>query len=179
MQSDKINQGVEIVKQAIKADQEKKYDEAYDLYMRSFDYFVVGLRYEKNQHRKSAVEQQVVSYMDRAEQLKKHLEDQKSGKNKPKAAAGGGGGNDADDESAHMKKQLEGAIVSTNLNVHWDDVAGLEAAKEALNEAVILPAKFPQLFTGKRRPWKGILLYGVSEKVLFPSLSPPHTTPVA
>ncbi len=28
-------------------------------------------------------------------------------------------------------------------------------AKDALKEAVILPVKFPQLFTGKRRPWKG------------------------
>jgi len=44
--------------------------------------------------------------------------------------------------------------------VKWDDVAGLEVAKESLKEAVILPIKFPQLFTGNRKPWKGILLYG-------------------
>jgi vacuolar protein-sorting-associated protein 4 len=47
-------------------------------------------------------------------------------------------------------------------NVRWDDIAGLEGAKEALKEAVILPIKFPQLYQGKRTPWKGILLYGVS-----------------
>ena len=33
-------------------------------------------------------------------------------------------------------------------DVKWDDVAGLEGAKEALKEAVILPIKFPHLFTG-------------------------------
>lgn len=46
------------------------------------------------------------------------------------------------------------------LCLQWDDVAGLEAAKDALKEAVILPVKFPQFFTGKRKPWSGLLLYG-------------------
>merc|ERR1712083_437999 len=45
-------------------------------------------------------------------------------------------------------------------NVKWEDVAGLVVAKGLLKEAVILPIAFPQLFTGKRKPWKGILLYG-------------------
>lgn len=36
-------------------------------------------------------------------------------------------------------------------NVKWTDIAGLEGAKEALKEAVILPIKFPQLFTGENR----------------------------
>ena len=35
-------------------------------------------------------------------------------------------------------------------NIKWDDVAGLELAKESLKEAVILPIKFPHLFTGNR-----------------------------
>lgn len=65
-----------------------------------------------------------------------------------------------EDEKQQLMGQLESAIVKEKPNVKWDDVAGLEGAKEALKEAVILPLKFPQLFTGKRTPWRGILLYG-------------------
>ena len=70
---------------------------------------------------------------------------------------------DDDGEDAEAKKlrgALQGAILSEKPNVRWEDVAGLENAKEALKEAVILPIKFPHLFTGKRQPWKGILMYG-------------------
>lgn len=55
---------------------------------------------------------------------------------------------------------MSGAIVSEKPNVKWEDVAGLETAKNALKEAIILPSKFPDIFVGIRKPWKGILLYG-------------------
>lgn len=63
---------------------------------------------------------------------------------------------------------FSGAIV-TNPNITFADVVGLEQAKEALKEAVILPVKFPQLFQGKRKPWAGILLYGV-RRLTFPKI---------
>lgn len=70
---------------------------------------------------------------------------------------------DGDDpEKKKLQSKLEGAIVVEKPKVKWSDVAGLEGAKEALKEAVILPIKFPHLFTGKRVAWKGILLFGVS-----------------
>ena len=59
-----------------------------------------------------------------------------------------------------LQASLESSIVSETPNVHWDDVAGLEVAKEELREAVCLPLRFPQLFQGKRKQRRGMLLYG-------------------
>ena len=67
---------------------------------------------------------------------------------KKSGGGGGGGGDGDDDEKAKMQEKLSGAIQSESPNVKWDDVAGLDGAKEALKEAVILPIKFPQLFMG-------------------------------
>lgn len=40
-----------------------------------------------------------------------------------------------------MRGALSGAIITEKPNVKWEDVAGLDAAKDALKEAVILPAR--------------------------------------
>ena len=45
--------------------------------------------------------------------------------------------------------------------VKLEEVAGLEVAKAVLKEAIVIPAKFPHLFTGRRKPWKTIVLFGV------------------
>lgn len=66
-----------------------------------------------------------------------------------------------DGETDKFKSALSSAIVTSRPNITWDDVIGLQQAKESIKEAVILPVKFPHLFTGKRTPWRGILLYGV------------------
>ena len=66
------------------------------------------------------------------------------------------------DDKDDLSGALSGAIVTEKPNVKWEDVAGLENAKAALREAIILPTKFPDIFIGLRKPWKGILMYGVS-----------------
>ena len=46
-------------------------------------------------------------------------------------------------------------------NVEWDDIGGLEEAKQALKEAIEWPLKYPEVFAeAGAKPSKGILLYG-------------------
>ena len=56
--------------------------------------------------------------------------------------------------------QILNEIVVKGDEVHWDDVAGLEAAKTALKEAVVYPFLRPDLFRGLREPARGMLLFG-------------------
>ena len=65
-----------------------------------------------------------------------------------------------DAELRGLAKTLTRDIFVSNPNVRWGDVAGLGEAKRLLREAVVMPARFPQFFTGLLRPWRGVLLYG-------------------
>ncbi|CAH1789888.1 unnamed protein product [Owenia fusiformis] len=64
-----------------------------------------------------------------------------------------------DKQTVARKSAIEDTIV-TKGKITFSDVAGLNDAKQALKEAIIMPLEFPQLFTGGRKPWKRILLYG-------------------
>jgi katanin p60 ATPase-containing subunit A1 len=39
--------------------------------------------------------------------------------------------------------------------VRWTDICELDEAKQLLQEAVVMPLRFPQFFTGLLSPWKG------------------------
>ncbi|KAL4188107.1 hypothetical protein AMTRI_Chr09g22250 [Amborella trichopoda] len=61
---------------------------------------------------------------------------------------------------AKLVEIINDVIVDRSPSVKWEDVAGLVSAKQALLEMVILPTKRRDLFTGLRRPARGLLLFG-------------------
>lgn len=126
---------------------------------------MTAMKYEKNEKLKDAIRKKFTDYLDRAEQLKSHLQKAKTKKTIKEGKTEDRDSEDedvrsGDQESKKLKDALSSAILQEKPNVRWEDIAGLEGAKEALKEAVILPIKFPHLFVGKRTPWRGILLFG-------------------
>ncbi|KAJ2315411.1 Vacuolar protein sorting-associated protein 4 [Coemansia sp. RSA 2611] len=166
-----LKNAIEIIKKAIAEDTAGNYEEAYLQYKNGIECFFLAIKYEKNEKQRLSMRRRLVEYVSRAEQLKEHIGKAAESK-RAVAESGNGGAGDArkkdgkgeedglDSETRKLRQGLEGAVLSERPNVRWEDVAGLEGAKEALKEAVILPIKFPQMFTGKRTPWRGILLYG-------------------
>ena len=172
--TDFLGRAIDQVRKAIEADNAAQYDKAYQMYYQALELFMLALKWEKNPKSKEMIRQKTGEYMERAEKLKVHLSDGDAKRKKPgmvgvngtstggtgKGKENGEDGEPLDEDSKKLRSALAGAILSDRPNVKWDDVAGLEGAKEALKEAVLLPIKFPHLFVGKRQPWKGILLYG-------------------
>lgn len=63
-------------------------------------------------------------------------------------------------ETLHRKLSAVDSMLVDPKAMKLDDCIGLEETKQLLREAVLLPHSHSHLFTGKRKPWRSILLYG-------------------
>jgi len=174
--SNALQKAIDLVTKATEEDKNKNYEEALRCYEHAVEYFLHAIKYEASSDKaKESIRAKCVQYLDRAEKLKNYLKKKDKKKpvadghgSKPHSSKGGDSSDKSSDEDDDKKdndqkkfeNQLSGAILMETPNIKWTDVAGLDGAKESLKEAVILPVKFPHLFTGKRKPWKGILLFG-------------------
>ncbi|KAL0105466.1 hypothetical protein PUN28_016853 [Cardiocondyla obscurior] len=61
---------------------------------------------------------------------------------------------------ANMIELIKNEIMDSGKTITWDDIAGLEYIKKIIKEVVVFPMLRPDIFTGLRRPPKGILLFG-------------------
>ena len=148
------NKVKEYAQDAVKFDKLEEYEKAYDFYVKAANQIQLLIKYDQNPYSKKVYVEKAKEYVVRAKEIKEKKIDKKDTKKDGK------GGDDDDEEKKKLEDQLSSCIVKEKPNVKWEDVAGLEKAKDSLKEAVIFPIKFPQLFQGKRKPWKGILLYG-------------------
>ena len=184
-----IDKGISYLKDGVRYDEHRKWKEALKNYVLAFEHLLLGMKYLKNERLKQVLKEKVMEFMPRAEEIKKHLETLKVSfslfnknfwvinsyklKNKPNTMKESTG-----TELSHLRRAIEDTIINLEKKAtSFDDVAGLEKAKQSLTEAghflcfifiifsnnfllaVLLPQKFPQLFQGKRKTWNGILLY--------------------
>mmetsp|Transcript_22091 Transcript_22091/g.61921 ORF Transcript_22091/g.61921 Transcript_22091/m.61921 type:complete len:446 (+) Transcript_22091:27-1364(+) len=173
---DRMTQAVELEKKARELEAQGQHQAAFQEYRNSLQIFEFVYKWESNPNVKKMVGQRMEELLGRAEALQQLLASPppaavvqpggaavappRVGGAPPAAGTGGAAAEEEDREKAQLRSALEGAIIRSKPNVKWSDVAGLKGAKDALQESVILPVKFPQLFQGKREPWHGILLYG-------------------
>lgn len=138
---------------AVKADEAGDMETAWKHYNSTLGWLQLAMKNAESDALGEIYKSKLMQYLDRAEEVKQYLDKQRTASKRAQTAG------------AHGEDDLRGALSNTVLvdspNVSWDDIAGLQSAKEALQEATILPLRCPQLFeeTGVV-PWSGILLYG-------------------
>ena len=65
-----------------------------------------------------------------------------------------------DTEEDEMDKKVESEIMVKNPKVKFSDIIGMQEMKQTLYEIIVVPTIRPDLFTGIRKPQRGILLFG-------------------
>lgn len=145
--------------EAVKLDKMGQKKEAGQLYQEAAQSLIEFMKFNKNAKLQSLCQEKANSYIKRAKELinvkKKITSDGKESKdNKDKD------GEEMDEDQKKLHDMIQGTIMTEKPDVKWDQIAGMDEAIQAIREAVILPMKHPDLFTGARKPWRGILLYG-------------------
>jgi len=158
-----LTYAIKEAEQAIILEKQGHMQQAMNKYIRAAEILVEFVKYTKNQIMKKKCEDKIVEYMDRAKQIQYSI-----GGARPKRASiaksvskGEGDKHEGvTNEEQELLEMISGTIVTESPNVKWIEIAGLENCKQALREAIVLPMLKPELFTGARKPWSGILLFG-------------------
>ncbi|GAG80950.1 unnamed protein product, partial [marine sediment metagenome] len=152
---------------AVALDENGQYRQALNKYQRAAEILIQFVQYNKNPIMVKKCHDQIEQYLDRAKVLKAHLSGPRVKKGKPsrkqidpKEGTPEGEEGEYTAEEQEIIDSISGTILTESPNVTWDDIAGLAGSKQALREAIVLPIMKPNLFTGARKPWSGILLFG-------------------
>ena len=157
MQPSKWDQGIKIVQKGLDRYENGDVESARNYFERGIQILIDSLKKMPPSNRKFEKQQKINSYLDLLSNLPKkpiknnqHKNQCQSKQNKkqnieirPKKRS---------KHEQELYGRIRNEIISTNLSVKFQDVVGLENVKQALLEAVILPAQRPDLFTGPRAP---------------------------
>jgi len=139
-------------REALSLDQGGKRSAAMGKYIEAADVLVKLLRITKNPQLRRIALERADQYVARAKALR--------GGRLPAGPVPDIEGVEPGEEEHELQSDIESMVIREKPDVHWEDVADLERAKQALRESIILPILRPDLFTGAREPWKGVLLFG-------------------
>lgn len=146
---------------AIVLDNAGNYQQAINKYQRAAEILIQFLKFNKNPIMAQNIEPRVEEYLNKAKILRARLGGRPTRRSADsKSSEGGPETKGVSDEEQELLDMISGTIVTESPNVRWIEIAGLENCKQALREAIVLPMVKPELFTGARKPWSGILLFG-------------------
>lgn len=135
----------ESASKAVKFDSEGNRELAITHYLQAFDLLMTIIKYTDNKRLKDFYAERAEQYLNRSYTL------QQQTKTRSKVYP-----EEMDEEK---REAILSTIVPEKPNVRWDDIAGLESVKQAIDDSIILPLKRPELFEGMPS-WKGIFLFG-------------------
>lgn len=135
----------EAASKAVEYDQKNEYNQAVSQYLRAFDLLMSLVKYTDNKRLNNYYAQTAEKYLNRVYVIKDKRNIASS--TRPLSM------------SDEQREIIEGTILMEKPDVKWEDIAGLENAKRAVNDSVILPMKRPDLFKG-RESYQAMLLHG-------------------